>query len=85
MIIHSGSRGVGHEVAKKYMIKSSGDKKNFEQTFPLDVKSQLGKEYLNILEFGLEYALLNRLEISNEVVEILERILGEKLKKVSKK
>lgn len=80
MIIHSGSRGVGHEVAKKYMIKSSGDKKNFEQTFPLDVKSQLGKEYLNILDFGLEYALLNRLEMSYKIIEILEDVLGEKLK-----
>ena len=80
MIIHSGSRGIGHEVAKKYMIKSSGDKKNFEQTFPLDVKSQLGKEYLNILDFGLEYALLNRLEMSYKIIEIIENVVGEKLK-----
>ncbi len=82
LIIHSGSRGVGHSVATKYMIKSSGSKKKneYEKTFPLDVKSEIGKEYLNVLEFGLDYALLNRMEIAYRVLEILEKILGEKLK-----
>lgn len=80
LIIHSGSRGIGYQVAKKYMIKASSSKSHYEQTAPLDVKSQLGKEYLNILDFGLEYALLNRLEMSYKVVEVLENVLGEKLK-----
>ncbi|OQA67235.1 MAG: tRNA-splicing ligase RtcB [Candidatus Diapherotrites archaeon ADurb.Bin253] len=79
LIIHSGSRGIGHRVAKRYMIKASNSKDNFERTFPLDVNSQLGKEYLNILDFGLEYALLNRLEISYKVIESLEKVLNEKL------
>jgi tRNA-splicing ligase RtcB len=80
LIIHSGSRGLGYKVAKKYMISASNSKEDYEKTFPLDVKSQLGKEYLNVLDFGLEYALLNRLEMSYKVIEVLERILGEKLK-----
>jgi len=46
----------------------------------LDVNSKLGKEYLNFLDFGLEYALLNRLEMSYNVIETIEEILGEKLK-----
>lgn len=82
LIIHSGSRGVGHSVAKKYMIKASGskDKKEYEKTFPLDKDSEIGKEYLNVLEFGLDYALLNRLEISYKVLEILKKIINENLK-----
>ncbi len=80
MIIHSGSRGIGHRIAKRYMIKASQSEKDYEKTFPLDVKSQLGKEYLNILDFGLEFALLNRLEMSYKVLEALEDALGEKLK-----
>jgi tRNA-splicing ligase RtcB len=44
------------------------------------VKSQFGKEYLNLLEFGLDYALLNRLEMSYKVIDSLEKILGKKLK-----
>ena len=80
LIIHSGSRGIGHRVAKKYMIKASQSKEDYEETFPLDVKSELGKEYLNVLDFGLKFALLNRLEMSYKVIEVLEKVLGEKLK-----
>ena len=82
LIIHSGSRGIGHKVATKYMISASSSKNkvDYEKTFPLDVNSQLGKEYLNILDFGLDYALLNRLEMSYKVIEIIESILKEKIK-----
>jgi tRNA-splicing ligase RtcB len=80
LIIHSGSRGIGHKVAKKYMISASGSQTEYEKTFPLDVKSSLGKEYLNVLDFGLEYALLNRLEMSYKVIEIIEQVLKEKIK-----
>ena len=82
LVIHSGSRGIGYKVAKKYMISASGseEKEGYEKTFPLDVNSELGKEYLNILDFGLEYALLNRLEMSYKVIEALEEVLNEKLK-----
>ncbi len=80
LVIHSGSRGIGHRVAKKYMISASNSKTDYEKTFPLDVKSKLGKEYLNILDFGLEFALLNRLEMSYKVIEVLEEILGKKIK-----
>jgi tRNA-splicing ligase RtcB (3'-phosphate/5'-hydroxy nucleic acid ligase) len=79
-IIHSGSRGIGHTVAKKYMVKASKSEKNYEKTFPLDVKSQLGKEYLNVLDFGLEYALLNRLEMAYKIIEVLNKIFNKKLK-----
>ena len=80
LIIHSGSRGIGHEVAKRYMIKASKNKKEYEKTFPLDSESKLGKEYLNVLDFGLKYALLNRLEMAYKVIEGIEKILGEKIK-----
>ena len=80
LIVHSGSRGLGHSVAKKYMIKSSKSEKKYEKTFPLEVKSEIGKEYLNILDFGLEYALLNRLEIGRRVVSVLKNIFGKNIK-----
>lgn len=80
LIIHSGSRGIGHKVAEKYMKKAAGDEEVYEKTFPLDVNSEFGKEYLNVLNFGLEYALLNRLEMSYKVIESIEEVLGEKIK-----
>lgn len=80
LIIHSGSRGIGYKVAEKYMKKAADSEKDYEKTFPLDVNSQLGKEYLNILDFGLAYALLNRLEMSYKVVDSLNHIFNNKLK-----
>lgn len=79
LVVHCGSRGLGYKVAKKYMIKSSGNKKEFEKTYPLKADSEMGKEYLNVLDFGLEYALLNRLEISRRISEVLEKLFGEKI------
>jgi tRNA-splicing ligase RtcB (3'-phosphate/5'-hydroxy nucleic acid ligase) len=80
LIIHSGSRGIGYKVAKRYMISASENKDDYEKTFPLDVKSQLGKEYLNILDFALDYALLNRLEMASKVIEVISEVLNEKIK-----
>lgn len=81
LVIHSGSRGVGHTVAKKYMISASGskEKSKYEKTFPLNKDSKIGKEYINVLEFGLEYALLNRLEMAYSVIAILENVFEKDL------
>ena len=80
IVVHSGSRGVGHRIATEYMKKSAGKNKGFEETFPLHENSDFGKEYLNILDFGLEFALLNRMEIIKKVVTSIEHVLGEKVK-----
>jgi tRNA-splicing ligase RtcB len=82
LVIHSGSRHMGHEVASHYMeaaMDVHNAKGNVEQTFELDIKSNLGKEYLAIQEFLLEFALLNRIEISKEVIQALEKALDEKI------
>lgn len=76
IIVHSGSRGVGHRVAKRYMKRSAGDDEEFEATHPLDVTSNLGKEYRNILRFGLGFAEENRMEMARRVIRELQRLLG---------
>lgn len=75
LVIHSGSRGVGHKVATHYMKESSGKTKDFEATHPLKADSELGREYLNILNFGLDFALLNRLEMAYSLREVLREVL----------
>ncbi len=82
LVIHSGSRGLGHSMGKRYMVNASGkkEKSEYEKAFPLDVKSKLGKEYLNVLDFGLKYALLNRMELAYNVIESIEKVLKKKLK-----
>lgn len=79
LVIHSGSRGVGHKVATHYMKQASNNENKYEITSKLDVNSQIGKEYLNILEFGLEFALLNRLEMAYRVKKILKKIINKNL------
>ena len=80
IVVHSGSRSVGHWVATLYMQKSSGKKEGFEETHPLSINSEEGKEYQNLLDFGLEFAKLNRLEIIRQVVISIEKVLGKKIK-----
>ena len=80
IVVHSGSRAVGHWTAKFYMKKSSGNARKFEETHPLPINSDAGKEYQNLLDFGLEFAKLNRLEIINQVAASIEKVLGKKIK-----
>lgn len=80
IVVHSGSRSVGHWTAKFYMKKSSGKEKGFEETYPLKATSQEGKEYQNLLDFGLEFAKLNRLEMVHQVVLAVEKVLGKKIR-----
>lgn len=67
VIIHSGSRNVGHKIATHYMKIASGDGKAREGHFGLDVNSPEGRNYINDLAFGLQFALDNRLEILKRV------------------
>ncbi len=80
LVVHSGSRAVGHWVAQLYMKKSSGKEEGFEETHPLHENSQEGKEYLNLLDFGLEFAKLNRLEMARQVCIEIGKVLGKKVK-----
>ncbi len=77
LVIHSGSRGIGHKVATHYMKKASGSDKGYEKTYSLDIDSQEGREYLNVLNFGLEFALLNRLEMAYKARDVLRNILRD--------
>jgi len=79
IVIHSGSRGVGYKVAEFYMKQSAEGDKEFEKTYPIHKDSDVGKEYLNILDFGLEFALLNRMEMVRKTISTVEEVLGEKI------
>lgn len=80
VIIHSGSRGVGYKVAKKYMKRSAGTDKEYEETNPIHEESELGKEYKAILEFGLKFAELNREEMAKKTVRAIEAVTGKKIR-----
>lgn len=60
IIIHSGSRNVGHKIATHYMKMASGDGKAREGHYGLRVDSHDGQDYIADLAFGLCFALDNR-------------------------
>lgn len=77
VIIHSGSRNLGHSVATHYMKLAAGGKAR-EGHFGFSVRSQEGRHYLKDLNFCLEFALANRHEMMRRVVaEIQHLCAGE--------
>jgi tRNA-splicing ligase RtcB len=68
VVIHSGSRGIGHAIATHYMRIASGDGKAREGHFGFDVTSREGMDYISDLGFCLEFALENRKQVIAKVV-----------------
>lgn len=76
IILHSGSRNIGHKVCSHYMKAACGEDKPKEGHFGLRVDSDLGRGYLSDMNFCLEFALANRLEIASRVAAIISRYAG---------
>ena len=75
IVIHSGSRGIGHAVATHHMKLASGNGKAREGHFGFEVDSTHGKNYLMDLNFCLSFALENRREMMRRIVAVLELLL----------
>ncbi|MCL2011779.1 MAG: RtcB family protein [Cystobacterineae bacterium] len=75
IVIHSGSRGIGHAVATHYMRLASGRGKAREGHCGFEADSALGKDYLVDLNFCLSFALENRREMMRRVVRVLDSLL----------
>jgi tRNA-splicing ligase RtcB len=75
VVIHSGSRGVGHGMATHYMKLAHPDGKCKEGHFGFDVNSQEGKDYIQDLAWCLEFALANRKEMMARVVNSITEAL----------
>ena len=78
LVVHSGSRGVGYKVAKKYMERSAKSD-DYEETHPIHDESTLGKEYKNILQFGLQFAELNREEMVRKTAQAISQEIGKEV------
>ena len=75
VIIHSGSRGIGHALATHYM-KIAGGGKAREGHFPLMLDSQDGQDYWTDMNFCLEFALENRMMMLREIERAMSNVLG---------
>lgn len=67
IVLHSGSRNMGHSVARQYMGVASGDGRAREGHYGLGESSAEGRAYVTDLQFCLEYALENRRGIIERV------------------
>lgn len=76
-VIHSGSRGVGKQLAQHYMSMASPNRKASEGHHALLLDSELGQAYVNDMNWGLSYALENRLEMMHRIIRSIGQILGE--------
>lgn len=72
IVIHSGSRGVGHGIAEHYMKLASGTDRAVEGHFGFDVNTSEGEMYIRDLDFALQFALANRKEMVLRAVDAIK-------------
>lgn len=79
VIIHSGSRNVGHTVATHYMKLASGTGKAKEGCYGFTMDSQEGKDYMMDQMFCLEFALENRVQILEKAEKAIQEFVQGKM------
>jgi tRNA-splicing ligase RtcB len=71
IIIHSGSRGVGHGIATEYVRLADPEGKVRDGHYGFRVDSDNGQAYINDLNWALEYALINRQQMLISVLDAM--------------
>ena len=75
IVIHSGSRGIGHGVATYYM-KLAGGGRAREGHFALRTDEDSGRGYINDMNWSLQFALDNREEMIRRVMRSMSTTIG---------
>lgn len=76
VVVHSGSRHFGHAVATYYMKLASNSDKAKEGHHGFDTSSKNGLDYITDMNFALEFALANREEIVERVLDVIAHAVG---------
>lgn len=79
VMIHCGSRGLGHQVCSDYLRLFEKEKNSIavdRQLVCLPVKSSLGKQYLLAMAASANFAFVNRQAITYQVRRVFERVFG---------
>jgi len=75
-VIHSGSRGIGHGLATHYMKLAANSRKALEGSHGLRTDTDAGQAYVNDMQWGLQYALDNRLEMMRRIDQVVHQATG---------
>lgn len=82
ILIHSGSRGLGHQVCTDYLDIMQGGMKKYgisvvdRQLACVPIKSQEGQNYLKAMAASANFAFANRQMITHWTREVFQKILG---------
>ncbi|MHA1990498.1 MAG: RtcB family protein [Candidatus Hodarchaeales archaeon] len=83
VMIHCGSRGLGHQVATDYLREMDREFKNLVEKLPdrqllyAPIKSDLAMKYINAMNAAANFAFANRQMIAHHVREGLHRIFPD--------
>ena len=80
LMIHCGSRGLGHQVASDY-IKLMEDKYGYSnlpdrELVNAPINSDLGQQYYQAMCAGINYAFCNRQMITHWVRDVFKKVMG---------
>ncbi len=80
VMIHCGSRGLGHQVASDY-IKKMEDKYGYKdlpdrELVNAPIQSELGQEYYGAMCCAINYAFANRQMICHWTRDVLKKVMG---------
>ncbi len=80
VMVHCGSRGLGHQVASDY-IKAMEDKHGWEhlpdrELINAPINSELGQKYLKAMNAGMNFAFTNRQLITHWIRNSFRKVMG---------
>ncbi len=80
VMIHCGSRGLGHQVASDH-IRAMENRFGFKdlpdrQLINAPIRSKLGEQYIKCMSSAVNYAFANRQMIAHWVRQVFHRVLG---------
>jgi tRNA-splicing ligase RtcB len=74
IVIHSGSRNIGHKTATKYIKQAHPEDKAKEGTFGFSTSDVKGANYIRDMNTCLDFALDNRTEIAHSVIYAMQSL-----------
>lgn len=72
IMIHCGSRGLGHQVASDYIQKMQNPKLKDKQLAYAKLNSPIAKDYIQAMNCAVNYAFANRQIIMSNIREVLQ-------------
>lgn len=88
VMIHTGSRGFGHQIATDHIRRILSEQKEFNRQVPdrelaaAPLHSREGEAYLEAMKCAVNFAFVNRQIITHYVRQVFEGLLGAELEMV---